>query len=140
LPYQASTTLHLKLPYPITNFGVMHPPSMSFKALRPDAFRSPGVTGGLRVEQAVTTPLIVDVPAFEISGLGKAPERAARTSALLPDVSAASGNPHAPPIPSPPAAVDRSGKELWLMMAEAIAMLAVGVVPMWWKRRRPRDS
>jgi hypothetical protein len=67
LPYQASTTLHLKLPYPITNFAVMHPPSMSFKALRPDAFKSPGLAGGFRVEQALTTPLTGDVPDFKIA-------------------------------------------------------------------------
>jgi hypothetical protein len=113
VPYQAPTTLHLKLPYPITNFGVMHPPSMSFKPLNPDAFRSPGLAGGLRVEQAVTTPLMVDVPAFEIS---------------------ASPNPHASPVVSPPSGVDRPRKELWLMIAEVIAMLAVGVIPMWWRR------
>jgi hypothetical protein len=137
VPYQAPTTLHLKLPYPITNFGVMHPPSMSFRALRPDAFRSPGLANGLQLEQAVTTPLIVDVPAFEISGLGKAPERAARAS-LLPEVPGASGNPHPSPGPSLPAGVDRPGNELWLMMAEVIAMIAVGVIPVWWKRRRSR--
>ena len=136
LPYQAATTLHLKLPYPIANFGVMHPPSMSFKPFRPEAFKSPGLAGGLRVEQAVETPLTVDVPAFEISGLGKAPEQTAQAGGLLPNVSAASGNPHVSPILNPSYGIDRSGKEWWLLVAEVIAMLAVGVMPMWWRRRQ----
>jgi hypothetical protein len=111
LPYRPPTTLHLRLPYPITNFGVMHPPSMSFKALRRDAFKSPGLAGGLRVEQAVATPLMGDVPAFEISGLGKASEPAIISGA------------------------DRSRNELRLMMSEVIVILAVGVLAMWRKRR-----
>jgi hypothetical protein len=63
--------------------GQPRQPSRSFKALRPEAFKSPGPAGGLRVEQAVTTPLIVDVPAFEISGLGKADVVEEKTGTLI---------------------------------------------------------
>jgi hypothetical protein len=103
LPFQAPTTLHLELPYPVTSFGVMHPPSMSFKALRPDTFRSPGVAGGFQVEQAVTTPLIGDVPAFEISGSEQ----------------------------TPPDHADQARNRLGLMLAEVMVILAVGVFAMW---------
>ena len=107
LPFQAPTTLHLEVPYPVTNFGVMHPPAMSFKALRPDTFRSPGVAGGFQVEQAVTTPLSGDVPAFEISGFEQTPDHADQTR-------------------------NRSG----LMLAEVMVILAVGVFAMWRKASR----
>jgi hypothetical protein len=122
LPFRAPPTLHLKLPYPITNFGVMHPPSMSFKALRRDAFRSPGLAGGLRVEQAVTTPLMGDVPAFEIAGFEKASEHAP-------------GHPHPPPAINPPSGADQARNPLRLMMSEVIVILAVGLLTMWRKRR-----
>jgi hypothetical protein len=123
VPYQAPTTLHLKLPYPITNFGVMHPPSMSFTALRRDTFRSPGLAGGFRLEQAVTTPLMGDVPAFEISGLENVREHAPR-------------NPSASPAINRPAAADRTRNELGLMFAEVMVILAVGVFAMWRKTTR----
>jgi hypothetical protein len=122
LPYRATTTLHLKLPYPITNFGVMHPPSMSFTALRRDTFRSPGLSGGLRVEQAVTTPLMGDVPAFEVSGFENAREHAPR-------------NPSASPAINRPAAADRTRNAVWLMLSEVIVILAVGTLTMWRKRK-----
>jgi hypothetical protein len=122
LPYRAPTTLHLKLAYPITNFGVMHPPSMSFTALRRDTFRSPGLAGGLRVEQAVTTPLMGDVPAFEVSGFENAREHAPR-------------NPSASPAINRPAAADRTRNAVWLMLSEVIVILAVGTLTMWRKRK-----
>jgi hypothetical protein len=72
LPNRGPTTLRLRVPYPIRNFGVMHPPSISFRPLDAAAFRSPGRTNGLIVEQAVQQPVMGQVPAFEVSGIGTA--------------------------------------------------------------------
>ncbi len=84
LPYSEPTRLQVKLPYPIRNFAVMHPPSMSFKPSSAAAFTSPGMAQGLRVEQAVGKPVVRDVAAFEISGIGlAAPTQAARASSAM---------------------------------------------------------
>src|SRR6266704_92041 len=76
LPYLGAAAFHLKLAYPIKRFAVMHPPSMSFKASRPEAFTNPGITKGLQVEQAVTKTFVSQVPVFEISGTGMVEPRA----------------------------------------------------------------
>ncbi len=138
-PYQAPTTLHLRLPYPITNFGVMHPPSIAFKALRPDAFKSAGVAEGLQVEQSLITPLVGDVPAFQVSGLGSMPQHGTQPGAAPPappTVSAPSGNPH-PAQTNPPPVADQSRKELWLMIAGIFVILALGVFAIWRMKSRP---
>src|SRR6185369_16914125 len=84
LPYSEPTRLQVKLPYPIRNFAVMHPPSMSFRPSSAAAFTSPGMAQGLRVEQAVGKPVVRDVAAFEISGIGlAAPTQAARASSAM---------------------------------------------------------
>src|SRR5215467_659512 len=70
LPYAEPTSLHLKVPYPIKKFAVMHPPSMVFKARRRGTFTHPGKANGLEIEAAATEPLVGDVPPFEISGVG----------------------------------------------------------------------
>ena len=87
LPYSGSSKLQVKLPYPIRNFAVMHPPSMSFKPSDAQAFTSPGLAQGLRVEQAAGKPVVRAVPAFEISGIGLA--GAASLTAMAPGVAAA---------------------------------------------------
>src|SRR6266853_1802387 len=98
LPYTGPTNLHVKLAYPVKSFAVMHPPSMSFKPSSAQAFTSPGLAQGLRVEQAVSKPVVRDVPEFEVSGIGlAAPAQAAGTSsATSPAAAVASPKPDTP--------------------------------------------
>jgi hypothetical protein len=141
MPYEGPTILRLRLPYPIQRFGVMHPPSISFKALQPNTFTSPAeLAGGLKVEAAVTSPLAGDVPAFQISGVGTAPQHGteAASAPAPPTVSTPSVNPRASQSNPPSAAersrneaADQSRKELGLMIAGIFVILAVGVFTLW---------
>lgn len=140
LPYQGPTTLHLRLPYPIQQFGVVHPPSITFKALRPNTFNSPpGLLNGLKLEAAVAQPLVGDVPAFEISGMGTAPEHGTQGASVPPAASSGAPAQTAPPVPAetnrqppsrtpaPAAAVqERSMKELWVIVAAIILLVIIG--------------
>jgi len=70
LTYSERMRFHLKLPYPIKKFAVIHPTSMSFRPLQKGVFTSPGTANGLKIEKAVSEPLVSYVPPFEISGVG----------------------------------------------------------------------
>jgi hypothetical protein len=85
LPYAKATRFHLKLSYPIKKFAVVHPPSMTFRASHPGTFTSPGQANGLQLEAAVKEPLL-DVPPFEISGVGVAPPPASAAVPIQPPV------------------------------------------------------
>lgn len=132
LPYEEPTTFHLKLPYPIARFGVMHPPSMAFKALRSGTFTSPGIASGLRIEQAVAKPVVGEVPAFEISGIGTAPQHGTDARAMPPS-----------PVTSVPAAATQSQvnssiapeqtkERPWLAILTIVVILAAGTAIVWW--------
>jgi len=135
LPYYGPTRFQLRLPYPIQKFAVMHPPSLVFKALRRGAFVSPGRANGLQIEKAVSEPLVGDVPAFEVSGVGlaSAPPAIAQTSPA-PKVSP-------PPLPTNvPADNGREGLStttaqatpmLWLSLAAVGGVLAIGALALW---------
>jgi hypothetical protein len=84
LPYQGRSTLRIRLAYPIRNIAVLHPPSMSFKPASQGSFTSPGLVQGLRLEQAVAQPVVRELPAFEISGAGAAPQTSAEAKPVLP--------------------------------------------------------
>jgi hypothetical protein len=73
LPANAAAQFNLRPAYPVSNFAVMHPPSIAFKASRAADFTSPGVTKGLRIEQVVSSSPLHEIPAFEISAVGTAP-------------------------------------------------------------------
>ena len=138
LPYDGRATLHLKLAYPILNFAVVHPPSMSFKA-RSGAFSSPGQVQGMRLEQAVKKPVVNDVPVFEVSGMGTAAAAAAggplsTTPSVAPTPAApagSSGGAHtsAPTSPSTPAS------PAWVIIPGIGAFLAAVIFAVW-KRKR----
>jgi len=138
LPYTGHAIVRLKLPYPITNFGVMHPPSIAFKALRPDTFQSPGIVEGLQVEHAIKSPLQGDVPAFEISGMGTAPEHGtqAATAAKPSAPPANTNNPAAAHATNIDARGDQSKRELWLLTGGIILILAVFGLAAWRARRK----
>ena len=121
LPDNGTTRLQLRLPYPITNFAVMHPPKMSFKSLTPGAFITPGVTNGFQIEKAVASPVVGDVALFEVSGVGKAsPEAPAEDS----------GSQVSAPPPAAAAAqtpVDQSKRELWFFISGIVVIVVVGI-------------
>jgi hypothetical protein len=138
LPYSEPTRLQVKLPYPIRNFAVMHPPSMSFRPSSAAAFTSPGMAQGLRVEQAVGKPVVRDVAAFAISGIGlAAPTQAARASSTMsatapvdstkPDTQAAATLPAVPGWQENP---------MWILLSGIAAMLTAIVYVIWKKRKR----
>ena len=138
LPYSEPTRLQVKLPYPIRNFAVMHPPSISFKPSSAQAFTSPGMAQGLRVEQAVGKPVVREVAAFEISGIGLAAStQAARVSSATSSPAAVgSMKPETPASVTLPAVPGRQENPMWILLSGIAALLAAIVYVIWKKRKR----
>lgn len=138
LPYSGPSTLQVTLPYPIRNFAVMHPPSMSFKPSSAQAFISPGLAQGLRVERAVGNPVVRAVPAFEISGIGLAAQvqPASASPAMTPAAAVA------PPKPDTPASVALRvvpgplENRVWILLSGIAAILTAIAYAIWRKRKR----
>jgi hypothetical protein len=139
VPYTEAMTLHLRVPYPIERFGILHPSSMKFKPSRPELFQSSAMSAVLQGE-VLTRPVVGDVPAFQISGVGTAPQHGteAASAPAPPTVSTPSVNPRASQSNPPSAAersrneaADQSRKELGLMIAGIFVILAVGVFTLW---------
>ena len=136
LPYAGAATLRLKLAYPIKSFAVGHPPSMSFKPLRAQAFKKIGVAQGLELE-ASSQLLTSTVPAFEISGLGTAPRPTAAKAAppAPPPVAAANPTALAAVQSAANGVPEQSSHEVWAVGAAFAAIFAAGIFAL---RRRPR--
>ena len=140
-PYDGKASLHLKLAYPIQNFAVVHPPSISFKAARAGTFGSPGEVQGMRLEQAVRKPLVGEVPAFEVSGMGTA--RAAAGSPLqsappvVPTPVAPAGSAGA--STSAPTSPKSTTNPTWVVLPGIAAFLAALMFAVW-RRRRTRPG
>lgn len=137
LPYSEPTRLQVKLPYPIRNFAVMHPLSMSFKSSSAAAFTSLGVAQGLRVEQAVGKPVVREVAAFELSGIGVAvPAQAAKVSSTMsaaaPVDSPKSDTPAAATLP---VVSGRTENAMWVL-ASGMAVLLTAIAYAIWKKRK----
>jgi hypothetical protein len=139
LPYDGHATLHLKLAYPIRNFGVIHPPTMSFKATSPRTFASPGLVQGLQLEQAVSKPVVREVPAFEISGVGTVPPVATEAMSLPSPASApaqpATTSPKPESAASFPAAPNESTNALWIVLSGTGAVLTAVIFGIWRRRK-----
>lgn len=134
LPYDAPTRLQVKLPYPVRNFAVMHPPSMTFKASSAQAFTSPGTAQGLRVEQAATKPVVRNVPEFEVSGIGlAAPVQSAGSSPQMSPAMAAT-KPDARASVTLPVVPGRPENRTWVLFS-GIAALLTAIAYAVWKRR-----
>lgn len=139
LPYLQPTTVRIKPAYPVAKFAVMHPPAMTFKSSNPQAFTSPGEARGLRVEQAVSNPVVRDVPAFEISGIGSASsaDQAKRSSPAVGSSggaapnAAGSSSPAAQPVTSV-----RPETGMWALASGIAALLAASVYMVWKKRKK----
>ena len=137
LPYDSPTTLRVKLPYPIRNFAVMHPPSMSFKPSSAQAFTSPGLAQGLRVEQAISKPVVRDVPAFEISGIGLVvPARQAAGASLQASPAVTATKPDTPASVILPVAANPLENEMWIFLSGIAAILTAIAYAIWRKRKR----
>jgi len=138
LPYDGQATLHLKLAYPILNFAVVHPPSLSFKALRPEAFNSPGEVQGMRLEQAVKKPVVGEAPAFRVSGMGTAAAAAARGPlSSVPSVPtpAAPASSRAGAPASTPTSPGAFTNPIWIILPGIAAFLAALMLGLWRRKR-----
>jgi hypothetical protein len=151
IPYNGPTSLHLRVPYPIKRFAVMHPPSISFRAARPGTFTNPGMADQLQVEKAIAQPLVGDVPAFEVSGIGMAQAQgaSARANPAPPPtppaapspraVAAAEQNPAPRVEPGTGVAPEPQGRS-WLLALAIAAVLTGGAVLFWRTRKAPAAS
>jgi len=137
LPYSGPSTVQLKLPYPIRNFAVMHPPSMSFKPSSAQAFTSPGMAQGLRVEQAAGKPVVRVVPAFEISGISLAAQiQPASASPAMSPAMAAPPKPEAPASATLPAVPGLLENRVWILLSGIAAILSAIAYAVWKRRKR----
>lgn len=136
LSYAGPTRLQVKLPYPIRNFAVMHPPSMAFKPSSARAFTSPGMAQGLRVEQAVSKPVVRDVPAFEVSGTGLAAQVQAASPSSPTSPAAASPKADTPASATLPVAPGRLEDRGWILLSGIAALLTAIAYAVWRKRKR----
>jgi hypothetical protein len=130
LPSRGATTLSLKLAFPIQSFAVLHPPSMSFRSLRPRSYTSPGMVKGLQIEQVVASPVAREVPAFEISGIGSAPLQTplARSLPLSATRPAAAEN-HKALVPvTAPTEADQRNQETWAIGFLILFLLTGGLI------------
>ncbi|MGB9120105.1 MAG: carboxypeptidase-like regulatory domain-containing protein [Candidatus Angelobacter sp.] len=137
LPYSEPTRLQVKLPYPIRNFAVMHPPSMSFKPSSAQAFTSPGMAQGLRVEQAVGKPVVREVAAFEISGIGLAASTQATRASSATSSPGAVGSlkPATPAAVTLPAVPGWQENPMWILLSGIAALLTALMYVIWKKRK-----
>lgn len=136
----AAVSFKLKPAYPVSNFAVMHPPSMIFKAAREKDFISPGVAKGLRIEQAASSSPLREVPAFEISGAGIIPPHPAETPS-----NSASAIDHLSPAPrnaapaGHPAASRENGGGFWPLVV-AFACLFATILFASWRRKQQAST
>src|SRR6476620_6115151 len=136
-PYSGSTRLQVKLPYPVRNFAVMHPPSMSFNPSSSQAFTSPGLAQGLRIEKAVSTTVVREVPEFEMSGIGLAPvQGASSSSAANSSGTVASSKSATPASVALPAATRRTDNGTWVLLSGIAAFFSAIAYPIWKRRKR----
>jgi hypothetical protein len=75
MPYSGAMTFKPTLLYPVEQFAVIMPPSMSFEATKPGTFRSQPHQGGVNIQIASNLPANADI-AYRISGTGQMPENA----------------------------------------------------------------
>src|SRR5689334_16499990 len=138
LPYAGPTRLQVKLPYPIRNFAVIHPPSLSFKPSSAAAFTSPGIAQGLRVEQAVGRPVVRSVPAFEISGIGLAAQNqpANASPAMTPAAAVAPPKPETPASITVPGAPGPLENRVWVLLSGIAAIFSAIAYAVWKRRKR----
>ncbi len=137
LPADSAATFKLHPAYPVANFAVAHPPPIRFKAARAGDFTSPGVARGLRLEQVVTSHPIREIPAFEISGIGTAPN--APASGILAPAPAAATT-HNPVSVAGSAAASGPGEGMWPLVVALACLLTTIVFGALRRRRQTRSG
>lgn len=136
LPSNGPTRLQVRVPYPVRNFAVMHPPSMAFKPLSAQAFTSPGTAQGLRVEQAASKPVVRNVPEFEVSGIGLAAPAQPASASLPASPASAAPKPDMPASVTLPVAARRMENGMWIFLSGIAAILTAIAYAIWRKRKR----
>ncbi len=137
VPSTGPTRLQIKLPYPIKNFAVMHPPSVAFKPSSVQAFTSPGLVQGMRIEQAASKPVVRNVPEFEISGIGLASSQDAKASSAMSAAAPVdSPKPDTPAAATLPAVPGWQENPMWILLSGMAALLTAIVYLIWKKRKR----
>jgi len=137
LPYEGPTSFHLKLAYPIQKFAVMHPPSMTFRALQPRKYVTPGVANNLTIEKAVSEPLAGDVPAFMISGVGVAPPLTVPAVQATPAPAALSAAKANGSAKTGELTNAQASRQAWLILAGIAVALALSICAFWYFRSNP---
>lgn len=136
LPYDGLATLHVKLPYSIDNLAVVHPTALNFRALRANSFTSPGLVQGMKLEQAIAKPVVREIPAFEISGIGVASTAQAESAPeALPSLRASTDSNPAKPASAPVSVAKPPQSQVWLVLAGIVAVLLSGVAG-WWRSKK----
>jgi hypothetical protein len=141
LPASAAVSFKLRPAYPVSNFAVMHPPSMAFKAVRAADFTSPGITKGLRIEQVVSSrSALHEIPEFEISALGAAPVPDAGQGATTLGTTAVSNPVSRSSLPANhTVTATENGSGFWPLLV-AFACLFAAIVFGSWRRKRQASA
>ncbi|HEV2987655.1 MAG TPA: carboxypeptidase-like regulatory domain-containing protein [Candidatus Angelobacter sp.] len=135
LPYRGPTSFHIVPGYPIRNFAVGIPPSMSLKPSRPGTFREPGHGNGFNIYPTIQ-PVVKGVPVFVVSTAASAAPPG-ETPNVMPPAEAAP-----PPLPSHPAPAaspdqvqQQSKQAFWPILSLIIIVLGAGIFGLWRMRR-----
>jgi hypothetical protein len=136
LPASAAVSFSLKPAYPVSNFAVMHPPSMIFKPARAGDFTSPGLTKGLRIEQVVSSSALHEIPAFEISGVGAAPTHDGNLSAPADRTADAIPAPRSSSSSKRAVTVNENGGGFWPLVVAFACLFATILFGSWRKKRQ----
>lgn len=140
LPYRGSTAFHLKLSYPIQNFAVSLPPSLTLKPARAGTFKTPGMAEGLQVYPALD-PVLKEVPAFVVSDSGEKvrPPAASNIAPPPPTLAVppeAARRPNASPEVTPTqTSAQQSSQEFWPILILIFVLVTVGLFGLWRIRR-----
>jgi len=139
VPHSGSLSFRLRPAYPVKNFAVALPPTMTFTPLRSSDFTSPGIARGLRFEQAVSRTELREIPAFEISGMGNSTLGLA-PSAPSSGVSADMASPPAAIAGSLPASTDAQSKSalslMWPLPIAFACLLATALFGFFRRKRQ----
>ena len=138
LPYHGPATFHLKVHYPIRNFAVSLPPSLSLKPSLPGTFKV-GAANGFQL-YAASQPVMKDVPVFVVSTAGATVPPSATTNAMPPPEvpappPAAGSRPHESPAAAPEQGNAQPKQELWPILSLIVLVLAAGIYGLWRTRR-----